>query len=83
MAQNAANELTCQELVELITDYLEGALSPADRRRFDQHISKCDWCKIYIEHIKLTIKVAGKLSEASIDQRAKEELLAIFRHWNA
>lgn len=76
------HELTCQELVELITDYLEGALSSADCQRFDQHMAKCDWCKIYLEQMRTAIKVAGKLSEESIHPQAREELLFVFRNWN-
>ena len=75
------HDMSCKELVELVTDYLEGALSPTDQRRFELHISKCDWCKIYIDQIRLTIKAAGKLTEQSINPRAKEELLAVFRNW--
>ena len=75
------NDMSCKELVELVTDYLEGALAPADQRRFELHIGKCDWCKLYIDQIRLTIKAAGKLTEESIDPRAREELLAVFRSW--
>jgi len=53
------NDMSCKELVELVTDYLEGALSPADRQRFDLHIGKCDWCKLYVDQIRLTIQAAG------------------------
>lgn len=75
------NDMSCKELVELVTDYLEGALSPADQRRFELHIGKCDWCKLYIDQIRLTIKAAGKLTEESLDPRARDELLAVFRTW--
>jgi hypothetical protein len=75
------NDMSCKELVELVTDYLEGALAPADQRRFELHIGKCDWCKLYIDQIRMTIKAAGKLSEESIDPRAREELLTAFRTW--
>ena len=75
------NDMSCKELVELVTDYLEGALPAADRRRFDLHIAKCDWCKLYIDQIRLTIKAAGKLSEESIPERVQNELLAVFRDW--
>ena len=75
------NDMSCKELVELVTDYLEGALSFANEQRFDLHIGKCDWCKLYIDQIRLTIKATGKLTEGSIDPHAKEELLAVFRGW--
>lgn len=75
------NDMSCKELVELVTDYLEGALSPGDQRRFELHIGKCDWCKIYIDQIRLTIKAAGKLTEDSLSPRVQKELLAVFRDW--
>jgi predicted anti-sigma-YlaC factor YlaD len=75
------NDMSCKELVELVTDYLEGALSPADRRRFQLHVGNCEGCKLYIDQIRFTIKVVGKLTEDSIDLGTKEELLAAFRDW--
>ena len=75
------NAMSCKELVELVTDYLEGALSPADHRRFELHMSACEGCKLYIDQMRLTIKASGQLSEDSIDLAAKEELLAAFRDW--
>jgi len=77
------HDLTCQELVELITDYLEGALSAPDRARFDQHIAKCGWCKIYIEQMKTTIHAVGKLSKAAVHPPGRDDLLAVFRHWHS
>lgn len=75
------NEMSCKELVELVTDYLEGALSPADQRRFELHLGNCEGCKVYIDQIRLTIKAAGQLTEDSIGLTTKEELLAAFRDW--
>jgi predicted anti-sigma-YlaC factor YlaD len=75
------NDMSCKELVELVTDYLEGALSPADQRRFDLHIAKCDWCKLYIDQIRLTIKAAGKLTDDSITPQEQQELLTVFLDW--
>lgn len=74
-------EMSCKELVELVTDYLEGALSPADQQRFELHVSKCEGCKVYIDQIRLTIEAVGQLTEDSIGPAAKEELLAAFRDW--
>jgi anti-sigma factor RsiW len=75
------NDMSCKELVELVTDYLEGALSPQDHARFESHIAKCDWCKIYIEQIKLTIHSLGKLTQHNIPPHAQAELLQAFRTW--
>ena len=75
------SDMSCKELVELVTEYLEGALSPADQRRFELHMSKCEGCKLYIDQIRLTIKAAGQLTEDSINPAVKDELLAAFRDW--
>ena len=79
--QTDSKELTCKELVEIVTDYFEGALSSVDAERFDQHIAKCDWCKIYLEQMQATIRTLGSLPEEIINPRAKEELLEAFRGW--
>lgn len=75
------NDLTCQEFVELVTEYLEGTLSPAERARFQAHIEDCDACTIYLEQIRQTIRALGHLSEERIAPPARERLLAEFRDW--
>ena len=74
-------DLRCQEFVELVTDYLEGALPPAELARFQAHLDYCDPCITYIEEIRLTIRALGRLSEADIIPEARDELLAVFRDW--
>ena len=76
-------ELTCKELVELVTDYLESALSRLDRRRFEQHIKVCDGCTTYVEQMRQTVVTLGRLTEESISPQAKDELLHVFRNWKA
>jgi anti-sigma factor RsiW len=77
-----AGSVTCRELVELVTDYLEGALPRGDRKRFERHIAACDGCTAYIEQIRLTIAATGELKEEEIEPAAREALLAAFRGWN-
>jgi len=60
--------LTCQELVELVTDYLEGALREDGRARFDNHLATCRNCVIYLEQMQTTIRVIGRLREESVAQ---------------
>ncbi len=79
--QQDPTELSCKELVELVTDYFEGMLSDADQARFDAHMAKCDWCKLYLEQMRTTIKAAGKLTEAALTPQAQVELLQVFRGW--
>lgn len=75
-------EMPCQELVELLTDYLEGRLSPADRIRFEAHIAECEACSTYLEQYRQTIRALGRLPEESLSSESREALLAAFRGWS-
>ena len=77
----ARSGLTCRELVELVTDYFEGALSRRDRRRFDAHISKCPWCAAYLEQMRTVVRVLGRLDEESLSPTMRDALLEEFRSW--
>ena len=77
------NELNCQELVELVTDYLEGALPPAECARFEEHLTRCDGCTRYLEQMRLTIAAVGRLTEETIEPEARADLLQLFRDWKA
>lgn len=73
-------ELTCQELVELVTDYFDGALPPAERARFDAHLDECEACRIYLEQMRATIAAV----HSSRELEGREEvgaLLQTFRDW--
>ena len=76
-----AGELTCQELVELVTDYLEGALSAMERARFEAHLTECDLCPEYLEQMRQTIRTCARLTEESLPPQAKHDLLELFRSW--
>jgi len=78
---NAVQEMSCRELVRVITDYLEGALSPADRKRFEEHLAICDGCRTYLDQMRKTIQVVGRLSEESISSEARNALLQALRDW--
>ena len=73
--------LSCQELVELVTDYLEGALSVEDVNRFERHIAGCDGCTRYLEQIRATIALTGSLTLADLAPEAETALLDAFRNW--
>ena len=72
-------ELTCKELVELVTDYFENRLSPVDRARFDEHLDCCPFCRIYLDQMRETIGLVGHLPEETIPPQALDVLLAQFR----
>jgi len=73
--------LTCHEVVELITDYLEDAL-PADvHTRVEEHLSVCEGCTRYLAQMRETIRLTGMLTEEQIPEDQKSELLTAFRGW--
>lgn len=74
-------DMACQELVELVTAYLDGSLSRSDRRRFRAHISGCDHCTAYVEQMRLVIEATGSITEDDLEPTAREELLEAFRGW--
>ena len=74
-------EMTCQELVELVTDYFEGALSRRDRARFERHIGACEYCTRYLEQMRITIRALGRLPVETVPADARETLLDAFRDW--
>ncbi len=74
-------KLSCQELVELVTDYLEGALPAEDRARFDAHIEACDGCTRYLAQIQVTVELTGRLTPEELDPAAEAALLEAFRDW--
>ena len=73
--------LACQELVELVTSYLEGALSPKERAAFEYHIGTCDGCGQYLQQMRQTIELTGRLTPADVSTDAEAALLAAFRNW--
>ena len=78
---STAEALSCQELTELVTDYLEGALTPAEQARFEQHLAECGNCEIYLEQIRSTIRLTGTLAPDELSPEAEEALLHAFRDW--
>lgn len=73
--------LTCHEVVEIITDYLEDALSVEDRRRVEEHLAICTGCTSYLEQMRETIRLTGMLTEEQIPEEHKRQLLEAFRGW--
>jgi len=76
-----SRDLACQQAVELVTDYLEDALSPAARRRFETHLAGCPHCTEYLAQIRATIQLTGGLTPADLTLDMQEELIALYRRW--
>jgi anti-sigma factor RsiW len=75
-------DITCRELVELVTAYLEGALPGGERARFEDHLRICEGCVTYVEQMRLTIAASGRIEEDDIEPPARDALLTAFRDWN-
>jgi hypothetical protein len=74
-------DLSCRELVELVTEYLEGRLPLEERTRFELHLGYCDYCRTYLRQMRQVLATAGELTEESVAPEAKSSLLAAFRDW--
>ena len=74
-------KLVCQEVVELVSDYLEGALSRGERRRFDRHLAGCPHCTEYLAQMRETIRLAGRLVPDDFSPQAREEFTELYRRW--
>jgi anti-sigma factor RsiW len=79
MKDDVTTELACKELVEIITDYLEGTLPERDRARFDAHILTCPPCREYVAEMRTTLQLTGRLTVDSISWSARDELLRAYR----
>ena len=79
----AAGRLSCQELVELVTSYFEGALPAPERARFEAHLTTCDGCDRYLEQMRATIMITGSLKPADVAPEAERKLLAVFADWKS
>jgi anti-sigma factor RsiW len=75
--------LACQEMVELITDYLEGALTRSQRRRFDAHLAGCEHCTEYLRQMRATIRLTGRLHAEDLTPAMREDLTEIYRRWRS
>lgn len=73
--------LTCQELVELVTEYLEDALPERDRERFEEHLMTCPSCQAHLTQVQETIRIVGSVTPETLSERAERDLLAAFRGW--
>ena len=74
-------ELACQQAVELVTDYIEGSMSRADRHRFENHLSSCPHCTAYLAQMRSTIQLTGQLRSEELPSEVREELIALYSQW--
>ena len=76
-----SRDLTCAEVVELVTEYLEGSMSPDERERFEEHLGVCDLCATYLDQMRETIATTGRLRSEELDPQIHDALVDAFRGW--
>jgi anti-sigma factor RsiW len=74
-------ELTCKELVEVVTDYLEDRMPAQERLLFEEHLAFCSWCVTYLEQMRETVRASGSLREDDLEPSTRDALLELFRDW--
>jgi anti-sigma factor RsiW len=73
--------MTCKELVELVTAYLEGVLDADTRTRFEAHLTKCRGCRNYLDQFRITVRTVGRIKDDDLDPGFRNRLLDAFRDW--
>ena len=76
-----AEHITCSEVVELVTDYLERALPAEETTLFEQHLNFCEGCIVYVEQMRATAETVGRVREEDVPPETREKLLTAFREW--
>ena len=73
--------MTCQDVVELVTAYLERTMPDEERARFEAHLAVCAGCDVYVRQMQRTVELLGSASTASVSQRARQRLMDTFADW--
>jgi anti-sigma factor RsiW len=76
-----AEHVTCQQVVELVSDYLDRTLSPEEASLFEQHVNFCDGCDWYLDQMRATVATVGRITEQDVPDETRERMLAAFREW--
>ncbi len=76
-------DLVCQQAVELVNDYLEGALPRAERKRYERHLRGCPNCTAYLDQMRVTIAATGRLTPEDLTPEARQEFTELYRAWRA
>ena len=74
--------MDCNELVELVTAYLDGALDAETRASFEEHLLDCDGCDNYLEQFRVTIATVGTIGSGELDPDYRSRLIETFRDWH-
>jgi anti-sigma factor RsiW len=74
--------MDCNELVELVTAYLDDALDPDTRARFESHLGDCDGCENYLQQFRETVRTVGKIRDDELDPAYRSRLLVAFKDFH-
>ena len=74
-------DIVCREAVELVTDYLEDALSQAQRRRFEAHLANCPDCPEWLAQMRAIVALAGRVTPDDLTPRMQKEFIGLYRQW--
>jgi anti-sigma factor RsiW len=75
--------MRCQQAVELLTDYLEGALARREQARLERHLETCDGCRAYLEQLRTTISTLGQARLVPPDPAVRAQLIELYRRYHA
>jgi predicted anti-sigma-YlaC factor YlaD len=77
----SAEHVTCRQVVELVSDYLERALPADEAALFEQHLNFCDGCVLYVDQVRETVSTVGRIREEDVPPETRDKLLTAFRNW--
>jgi hypothetical protein len=77
----SAEHISCQEVVELVSDYLEEALTADEAALFEQHLNFCEGCVWYVDQLRTTVETLGQIREEDLPEQTRERLMTAFRDW--
>jgi anti-sigma factor RsiW len=78
---DSGQHISCQDVVELVTDYLEAALPPDEAALMEQHLNFCEGCVWYVDQTRTTIEAVGLVRTSELTDEMRPRLLAVFRDW--
>ena len=77
----STEHITCQEVVELVTDYVERTLPSDETALFEQHLNFCEGCDWYVDQMRTTVEATGKVTEEELSPEFRDRLMTAFREW--
>jgi anti-sigma factor RsiW len=82
-AKPDAHDITCRQAVALMTDYLDGVLSQDDQALVEAHLGECEACAEHLRQLRIAVTVTGRIRDEDLDPRAREDLMDLYRRWQA